>query len=263
MNFQSVSTAQKLPTSGGKPGGYLADGVTPGPVLANALDFVDSQLGSFVKEIHTKGLDENTTIILSAKHGQSPTDPTALTRIPDGPLFAGLNAAWKTAHPGAGDLVAHSTDDDAMLLWLTDHSQAAADFAKAYLLAQSGQGNDINGHSKPFTSSGLATVFAGPEEAKYFGVPAGDPRAPDLFGIVAHGVVYAGGQSKIAEHGGADPQDRNVPIVVAGAGVDDAQALRGPVETTQIAPTILRLLGLNPRELQAVQREQTQALRLG
>jgi hypothetical protein len=263
MNFQSVSTAQKLPTSGGKPGGYLADGVTPGPVLANALDFVDSQLGSFVKEIHTKGLDENTTIILSAKHGQSPTDPTALTRIPDGPLFAGLNAAWKTAHPGAGDLVAHSTDDDAMLLWLTDHSQAAADFAKAYLLAQSGQGNDINGHSKPFTSSGLATVFAGPEEAKYFGVPAGDPRAPDLFGIVAHGVVYTGGQSKIAEHGGADPQDRNVPIVVAGAGVDDAQALRGPVETTQIAPTILRLLGLNPRELQAVQREQTQALRLG
>ena len=29
MNFQSVSTAQKLPTSGGQPGGYQADG-TPG-----------------------------------------------------------------------------------------------------------------------------------------------------------------------------------------------------------------------------------------
>ncbi|HEX5347551.1 MAG TPA: alkaline phosphatase family protein [Pseudonocardiaceae bacterium] len=146
MNFQSVSTAQKLPTSGGKPGGYLADGVTPGPVLANALDFVDDQLGSFVNEIHTKGLDDSTTIILSAKHGQSPTDPAALTRIPDGPLLDGLNAGWKTAHPGAGDLVAHSTDDDAMLLWLTDHSQAAADFAKAYLLAKSGQGNGIDGN---------------------------------------------------------------------------------------------------------------------
>ncbi|MFZ0118576.1 MAG: alkaline phosphatase family protein [Pseudonocardiaceae bacterium] len=260
MNFQSVSTAQKLPTSGGKPGGYLADGVTPGPVLANALDFVDDQLGSFVNEIHAKGLDENTTIILSAKHGQSPTDPAALTRIPDGPLLDGLNAAWKTVHPGAGDLVAHSTDDDAMLLWLTDHSQAAADFAKTYLLAQSGQGNGIDGTPKPFTSSGLVSVFAGNAAAKYFGVPAGDPRVPDVFGIVAHGVVYTGGTSKIAEHGGADPQDRNVPIVVAGAGVDDAQTRREPVETTQIAPTILHLLGLDPNELQAVQHEHTQTL---
>jgi hypothetical protein len=260
MNFQSVSTAQKLPTSGGRPGGYMADGVTPGPVLANALQFVDSQLGSFVKEIHAEGLDENTTIILSAKHGQSPTDPAALTRIPDGPLLDGLNAAWKTAHPGAGDLVAHSTDDDAILLWLTDHSQAAADFAKTYLLAQSGQGNDINGHPEAFTASGLATVFAGRDSAKYFGVPAGDPRVPDVFGIVTHGVVYTGGTSKIAEHGGADPQDRNVPIVLAGVGVDDAQTVREPVETTQIAPTILRLLGLNPGELKAVQREHTRAL---
>ncbi|HEV7453462.1 MAG TPA: alkaline phosphatase family protein [Pseudonocardiaceae bacterium] len=264
MNFQSVSTAQKLPTSGSNPGntgGYLADGETPGPVLASALDFVDSQVGSFVKEISTKGLQENTTIILSAKHGQSPTQPAALTRIPDGPLLAGLNAAWKAAHPGAGDVVAHASDDDAMLLWLTDRSQAAAEFAKTYLLAQSGLGNDINGHPKAFTSSGLATVFAGSAAANYFGVPGGDPRVPDLFGIVQHGVVYTGGKGKIAEHGGADPQDRNVPIVLAGAGVDDAQTLREqPVETTQIAPTILRLLGLNPGELKAVQREHTQAL---
>ncbi|MGH3779892.1 MAG: alkaline phosphatase family protein [Pseudonocardiaceae bacterium] len=260
MNFQSVSTAQKLPTSGGQPGGYLADGVTPGPVLAGALDFVDDQVSSFVKEIHARGLDENTTIILSAKHGQSPTDPAALTRIPDGPLLDGLNTAWKTAHPGASNLVAHSTDDDAMLLWLTDHSQAAADFAKTYLLAQSGQGNDINGNPKPFTASGLSTAFAGRDAARYFGVPAGDPRVPDLFGIVQHGVVYTGGNSKIAEHGGADPQDRNVPIVVAGGDTDHGHTVGEPVETTQIAPTILRLLGLNPNELQAVQHEHTQAL---
>ena len=43
MNFQSVSTGQKLPTSrteldlsGTAKGGYLADGATPGPVLKNA-----------------------------------------------------------------------------------------------------------------------------------------------------------------------------------------------------------------------------------
>jgi hypothetical protein len=34
------------------------------------------------------------------------------------------------------------------------------------------------------------------------------------------------------------------------------------VETTQIAPTILRLLGLNPNALQSVQIEHTRALPL-
>ena len=37
MNFQTVSTAEKLPSSGGAPGGYQADGVTPGRVLSGAL----------------------------------------------------------------------------------------------------------------------------------------------------------------------------------------------------------------------------------
>jgi hypothetical protein len=261
MNFQSVSTAQKLPTSDGQPGGYTTGGLTPGPVLTGALNFVDAQVQNFIDKIHTQGLDGNTTIILSAKHGQSPTDPAPLTRIPDGPLLDGLNAAWKAAHPGAGDLVAHATDDDAMLLWLTDHSQAAAEFAKTFLLAQTGQGNDINGNAKLFTASGLDKVFAGTAAAKYFGVPGGDPRVPDVFGIVRHGVVYTGGHSKIAEHGGADQQDRNVPIVLAGAGITDAgRSVPKPVETSQIAPTILRLLGLDPAELQAVQREHTSTL---
>ena len=39
MNFQSVSTGEKLPTSQGEPGGYLADGVTPGPVLSSRARF--------------------------------------------------------------------------------------------------------------------------------------------------------------------------------------------------------------------------------
>jgi hypothetical protein len=80
---------------------------------------------------------------------------------------------------------------------------------------------------------------------------------------VTPGVVYTGGTSKIAEHGGALPPDRNVPIVVAGPAVAggrqgvDATA----VSTTQIAPTVLRALGLDPGELAAVRAEKTSALR--
>jgi hypothetical protein len=158
--------------------------------------------------------------------------------------------------------VAQATDDDAMLLWLTDRSQAAADFAKKFLLSYSGVGNDINGNPKYYTASGLSTAYAGAAAASYFGVTAGNPRVPDLIGIVTHGVVYTGGKGKIAEHGGADPQDRNVPIVVSGANVENRGVVDPPVQTTQIAPTILRLLNLNPNALHAVQSEHTSTLPL-
>jgi hypothetical protein len=102
-------------------------------------------------------------------------------------------------------------------------------------------------------------IFAGKEAAKYFGVPLGDPCHPDVWGVVQVGVVYTGG-SKIAEHGGANPADRDVPIVVYAPGAVQPGTYRPWVETTQIAPTILDLLGLDPDALQAVQIEGTQVL---
>ncbi|WP_376768857.1 alkaline phosphatase family protein [Amycolatopsis acididurans] len=258
MNFQSVSTAQKLPASDGKQGGYLADG-TPGPLLTDTLGWLDQQVGAMTAELRTRHLADDTTIVLSAKHGQSPTRPSALTRIDDGPLLDGLNSAWRAAHPGSGDLVAHAVDDDAMLLWLTDRSPAATEFAKTYLLARSGTGNDINGAPKPFVHSGLTTVYAGPDAARYFRVAPGDSRVPDIMGVAQYGIVYTGGQKKIAEHGGAAADDRAVPIVVDGPGVHHGTVTTS-VETTQIAPTILAALGLDPTALRAVQLEHTAVL---
>src|SRR5262249_47256801 len=149
----------------------------------------------------------STVLIVTAKHGQSPTKPSALTRIPDGPIIDALDAAWNQRHPGAPALVAFSINDDGMLLWLSDRSEKATAFAKHFLLSQSGVGNDINGNPKPYTRSGLRQVFAGSAAADYFGVPVSDPRVPDLVGISQYGVVYTSKMKKIAEHGGANPQD--------------------------------------------------------
>jgi hypothetical protein len=83
---------------------------------------------------------------------------------------------------------------------------------------------------------------------------------PDIIGLAQHGVVYTGGKKKIAEHGGDDPQDRDVPILVSLPGAHPGRVIGAPVETTQIAPTILALLGLRPRALQAVRIEHTRPL---
>jgi hypothetical protein len=83
---------------------------------------------------------------------------------------------------------------------------------------------------------------------------------PDVIGIAQYGVVYTSHQSKIAEHGGDHLDDRNVPILLAWPGAAGGTAVTAPVETTQIAPTILLLLGLDPNELQAVRIEGTPSL---
>jgi hypothetical protein len=262
MNFQTVSTGEKLPTSDGLTGGYLPGGVTPGPLLTRSLNFINTEVGRMITEIRKDGLAGSTTMILSAKHGQSPTDPAALTRIPDGPVISALDAAWAASHPSAPPLVAFSTDDDVMQLWLSDRSQAAADFARHFLLTHPATGNTVSGSARTLPASGLATVYAGAESARLFGVPASDPRHADIFGLVQHGVVYTGGKGKIAEHGGGDPQDRDVALVVTQlrnlghSGEVDSH----PVETTQIAPTILHLLGLDPEALKAVRIEHTRTL---
>ncbi|HEX2320602.1 MAG TPA: alkaline phosphatase family protein [Streptosporangiaceae bacterium] len=260
MNFQTVSTAEKLPISDGLTGGYLPGGTVPGPLLSRALDYINTEVGALVAEIRAQGLAGSTALIISAKHGQSPTDPNALARVDDGPIIDGINAAWQAAHPGAGNLVAFAVDDDVMLMWLTDTSQAAADFAKNYLLTHSAAGNNISGNPITVQSSGLRKVYAGAASAALFGVPKRDPRHPDIVGIVQHGVVYTGGKGKIAEHGGNDQQDRNVPILVVLPGQRDGHVVAAPVETTQIAPTILTLLGMSPGELQAVRIEHTRVL---
>ncbi len=269
MNFQSVSTGQKLPQSltegdltGNAAGGYLPDGSTPGPVLSNALAFVDQSLGSMVNALDQKGLLKRTAIILSAKHGQSPMNPAALNRLNDGTIMDDLNAAWNHDHqagnPNATPLVAFGINDDGMILWLNDRSQTATDYARQFLMNYTNPAVSVDG--KPVTSAGLTQVYSGAAAAKLIGVPVVDDRVPDVIGLAQYGVVYTGKKKKISEHGGNHLEDRNVPILIAYPGASGGTASTKPVETTQIAPTILKLLGLNPNELQAVGIEGTQPL---
>jgi hypothetical protein len=210
-------------------------------------------------EINAQGLAGSTAIVLSAKHGQSPQDPNQLTRINDGPIIDGVNAAWAAGHPGATPLVAAGTDDDAIMWWLSDRSPAAARFVRHYLWTHSATGNTATGGSRTLAHSGLARLYVGKAAARYFGVPSSEPRHPDVWGVVQVGVVYTGGHGKIAEHGGANPADRDVPLVVYAPGVEPQLSGRW-VETTQIAPTVVHLLGLDPSSLDAVRTEGTRVL---
>ncbi len=150
------------------------------------------------------------------------------------------------------------TDDDVWQSYLSDNSQVADDFVKNYLWTHTAQGYDVNDNPVTVQHSGLAQIWAGADAANFFGVSVNNGHYPDVFGKVQVGVVYSG-PTKLAEHGGMNTDDTHVLMIVNGPGIK-AQVNSHPVETTQVAPTILSVLGLNPAALRAVRVEGTRVL---
>jgi arylsulfatase A-like enzyme len=89
--------------------------------------------------------------------------------------------------------------------------------------------------------------------------PGGDPRTPDIVVIPNVGVVYTGGDKKQSEHGGYAWDDTNVMLLVSNPRIQ-ARTIHSFVETAQVAPTILKILGLDPDALDAVRQEGTPVL---
>jgi arylsulfatase A-like enzyme len=93
-----------------------------------------------------------------------------------------------------------------------------------------------------------------------FNDPLHDSRTPDVLLVPRLGGLYMEANTKfLAEHGGFHKQDVNVALLLSRPGLQP-QIIKTPVQTTQLAPTILKSLGLNPLALQAVQKEKTREL---
>jgi hypothetical protein len=111
--------------------------------------------------------------------------------------------------------------------------------------------------------AGIGEIFSGPILTTYFNAPgyppSGDPRTPDIIVTPDIGVTYSGSTKKLAEHGGFSRDDTNVILLVANPRFR-RETVTSPVETAQIAPTILEALGLDPNQLQGVQLQHTQVL---
>jgi hypothetical protein len=80
-NFQSLGVAQKATVASGD--GYLDADFTPRPEVSGATGYIDGAPGRFVSEPKVRNLYSTTAIIVTAKHGQSPTDHTKLVKNGD------------------------------------------------------------------------------------------------------------------------------------------------------------------------------------
>jgi hypothetical protein len=250
MNFQAVSVGQKLAKAGDADtnkalvGGYLDGNGTPGNALTQQLQFVDKSLGAFKAELIKKHLDQTTLIIVSAKHGQSPIDKNARVAISDSPY---------SAAPGFGKNGFEICDDEA-LVWLSPELQQATDkkTGKTYYAEAEAY---IRAHAAELH---IAQLLDRASLTPLYGDPFVNSRVPDFIALTNHGVICTGG-SKLAEHGGFSDDDRNVALMLSAPGITP-EYVETLTYTTQVAPTILHALGLDPSKLDAVHREGTAIL---
>ena len=240
MNFQAVSVTQKLGSNATGIGGIsIVNGVeVVNPALQDALSHTDASVGQIVAELKARGQDGNTLVILTSKHGQDP-------RI--GAATQNSSSTIPNALAAAGIKVAQVTQDDVALIYLVDQSQAAAAAAVIQKLG---------------ASNGIDTVLPGSQ----FGSPSTDDRTPDLIVKLLPGFLFDGNTQstvKRAEHGGLVPDDTNVPLILSGSGLGAGligSIVNSNVLTTQVAPTILFELGLDPSQLDGVRLEGTAVL---
>ncbi len=240
MNFQAVSVGEKLVGNGysdvlGTPGeGPSGASAGDSGGLLGELEFVDQMLSLMVNELKKQGLLSSTLIIVGAKHGQSPID--VQKKVPIG----GGQPQTLIGSPEAFDI-----SDDGSLIWLIDPTLTPG---------------VVQQLSTPESQAtlGIQEIFAGPSLRNKWDSPTDDPRTPDIILKVNTGVIFTGG-SKIAEHGGLNEDDYHVALLVSNPSLSP-KTIKSPVTNQQVAPTIVKVLGFNPNELQAVRKEQTRVL---
>jgi hypothetical protein len=89
--------------------------------------------------------------------------------------------------------------------------------------------------------------------------PKDDPRTPDIIVTPNVGVTYSNSVKKLAEHGGFSHDDTNAILLVSNPNLP-IRTIYTPVETAQVAPTILSALRLSPSTLSGVKMEGTTVL---
>jgi Type I phosphodiesterase / nucleotide pyrophosphatase len=251
MNFQSVSVGQKLiESSNNTTGGYLDAAGTPTAALLGEIKFVDASIGAWVNELKSQGLYSSTLIVITAKHGQSPIDSSRyVSQLINGtsPVTLLSNAGYipyseSTNNPtGIGP-----TEDDVSLVWLKSSTDTDASVK-------------ILEDNASATGIALGQIYFGPTLSLNFNDPTVDPRTPDIIVAPNVGVTYSGSKSKLAEHGGFAHDDTNVILLVSNPSLR-SKTVRSEVGTVQVAPTILKALGINPSQLNAVRVEGTPVL---
>ena len=225
-----------------------------GPYSQEAMDHnlrLDRLLADLLTAIDRRAGLDKTVVALTADHGVLPLVEelqrrgAAARRVAPGAFWQRARDALKQRFPDAPDLVAEASGN--RLYWrLAAFRNGAVERAVAekFLMEQLRRDPLV---ADVHTASDLAGASAdAPETLRLFANAYFERRSPHVF-VHFKEFVYAGGAHGTG-HGSAHAYDREVPVLLYGAGIRQG-TFEKPAGPEDIAPTLARLLRLGmPKE---------------
>ena len=206
-----------------------------------AIEFLDGLVGDLLKALDEMGIRARTTVIVSADHGFTDVDPT---RVVAPASDTGGHRLGILSSRGIEHYVSN-TGGASMGVYVRDKARIAEAVAalraepwcEAVYCEDPKAGCDLSLRS-------LHDYFPG--------------RSPDLMVDLDDDVALNYPQA--GQHGSLRHEDMAIPLILSGAGVG-AGRVEGEARLVDVAPTVLRLLGLPPEGLRPDGRVLEEALR--
>ena len=233
MSFTSVGAAQAA-----KDMGYRDVTGTPSAGLEKSLAFTDAAIGRIIEKLKERHLYDSTWIIVTSAYGQAPMNPQKRRIIADTQLTAVANSV-------RAGLVAHMSTGGIGMIWLSDSSMVET------LVSKFGE---------QAAALGIEEIYSGTKIGLTLNLPEHDTRMPDIILQPELGVIWSSpNDAALASHGGMQDENTHVALLVSGSQLT-GRCDKTWVPTSQVAPLILRALGMEKFDLQALHREHTPAL---
>ncbi len=223
--------------------GHPYGGPASPAVFAQVARGVDNNIGRIVNAYKNAGIYDQTVFVVTADHGMVPN-----TRSLDGDLT-------KTIVRQAGGEYYFHTGGTAAYIYLNNQPKAKAvaqAFAKApnvvgsYYLLEKGTSfyydRATNVPMDPALNAAhhaMLSTFVG-------------PRAPDVVVAFRENTIGMKLTSAHGDHGGLNWGAQSVPLIMSGPGIASGQTSHFPARLIDVAPTVLRALGLPSRAMDGI-----------
>lgn len=226
------------------PVGHVDGSINDPAVVRAAMRAFDRDLGMVEQALRRAGILRQTLFVITADHGMAPT----YRFVPNSILSDAVKMAGAVA-----PTISLSTGG---YVWLTDNAKApavAANIARTgdpgiqsvyYLTYQRGKAvyrRDTSLPLNPRTEAAnqylLRTLLNGHE--------------PSVVAFCREGQTFANTSTNWkADHGGPEWQSQHIPLVLSGPGVRPGVTVTAAAQLDDVAPTVLRLMGVAPRRMQ-------------
>lgn len=207
----------------------------PSATVNDALTATDGQVLRILAALKKAHLYDSTWIVVTSAFGEGAISPQRSKSVD----VASLVAAADSAERG---VMLHIAAEGTAMLWLRDGAKT---------------GEVVAALGKRADALGIATVATGAELALTMNTPAEDPRMPDIVIEPRESIRYAVRGPHV--DGGDREAETHVPLLISGVQLT-GRVDKTWVPMTQIAPLLMRALGMDKFDLDALHHEHTPAL---